>query len=156
MNRLSCGAACILTWWLLSGAGSQSFGQQYPFLSVPGAPKNVRTLFQDSRGRLWMGGDDLACFDGTRVFFLRDYGFPPAATYDISEDSSGAIWIGAETGVYRFANGHVVEIAKGVAVSVIAASADLAVAAMGPPGRGIPSSAFLGRMSRTGDTWRTE
>jgi tRNA A-37 threonylcarbamoyl transferase component Bud32/ligand-binding sensor domain-containing protein len=156
MNRLSCGAACILTWWLLAGAGSQSFGQQYPFLSVPGAPKNVRTLFQDSRGRLWMGGDDLACFDGTRVFFLRDYGFPPAATYDISEDSSGAIWIGAETGVYRFANGHVVEIAKGVAVSVIAASADLAVAAMGPPGRGIPSSAFLVRMSRTGDTWRTE
>ena len=156
MNRFSCAPSCILTLWLLAGTGSQAFGQQYPFLPVPGSPKNVRTLFQDSRGRLWLGGDDLAYFDGTRFSFLRDYGFPPAASYDITEDTSGAIWIGAETGVYRFSNGRVQEIAKGVAVSVIAASADLAVAAMGPPGRGIPNNASLVRMQRTGDAWRVE
>src|ERR1017187_1769821 len=117
MNRFSRRAACILVWWLLAGAGSQAFGQQYPFLPVAGSPKNVKALFQDSRGRLWLAGDELACFDGTHLFFLGDYGFPRAESYDIAEDTSGAIWIGAETGVYRFANGRVEEITKGVAVT---------------------------------------
>src|SRR5579864_118752 len=90
-------------------------GQQYPFLPVAGSPKSVKSLFQDSRGRLWLGGPQAACFDGTRFFALRDYGFPAAEAYDFSEDPSGAIWIGAETGVYRFANGKVEEVGKGVA-----------------------------------------
>jgi tRNA A-37 threonylcarbamoyl transferase component Bud32 len=98
----------------------------------------------------------LACFDGTRFFFLRDYGFPAATTYSIAEDASGAIWIGAETGVYRFANGRVEEISKGVAVSVTAATPDVVVAAMGPLGRGIPTTASLVRIQRMGTTWKTE
>ena len=157
MNGLSRGAACILVCWLVAHAGSRAYGQQYPFLPVAGSPKNVKTLFQDSRGRLWLGGDDLACFDGTHMFFLRDYGFPRAESYDITEDSSGAIWIGAETGVYRFANGPVQEIAEGAAVSVIAATPDLAVAAVGPLGKGIPiTTASLIRMQRTNGNWKTE
>src|ERR1039458_6735605 len=153
MSRFSRGAACILVWWLLAGSGSRAFGQQYPFLPVAGAPKGVTSLFQDSRGRLWMGGAELACFDGGRIFFLRDYGFPAVAAYDIAEDRSGAIWIGAETGVYRFANGRVEEIAKGVAVSVIAATPDAAVAAIGPLGRGLPDNASLVRIERIGSKW---
>ena len=43
MNRFSRGASCILIWCLLAGAGSQAFGQQYPFLPVAGSPKNVLT-----------------------------------------------------------------------------------------------------------------
>ena len=154
MNRFSRGASCILVWWLLAGAGSQAFGQQYPFLPVAGSPKNVKALFQDSRGRLWLAGDELACFDGTHLFFLGDYGFPRAESYDIAEDTSGAIWIGAETGVYRFANGRVEEITKGVAVSIIAATPGLVVAAMGPVGKGIPTDASLVRIQRTGGTWK--
>ena len=135
---------------------ASAWGQQYPFLPVAGSPKSVKSLFQDSRGRLWLGGPQAACFDGTRFFALRDYGFPQGEAYDFSEDPSGAIWIGAETGVYRFANGKVEEVAKGVGVSVIGVTAKLAVAAMGPAGLGIPRNATLYRIQRVGDKWQAE
>ncbi len=153
MNRPS---LALASFCLLSIAGSQALGQQYAFLPVPGSPKNVKALYQDSRGLLWLGGADVSCFDGTRFFSLRDYGFPPVESYDITEDSSGAIWIGAETGVYRFAGGRVEEIGNGVAVSVIAATPGFAIAAVGPLGKGIPTNASLIRMRRTGTAWRTE
>jgi len=82
----------------VAGAAPAALCQQYPFLAVPRSPKSVTTLFQDSRGRLWLGGPRSACFDGTRFFFLGDYGLPSGESYDFSEDPSGAIWIGAETG----------------------------------------------------------
>ncbi len=150
-NRI---ASCAVIWILL--AGFAAYGQQYPFLPVPRAPKNVMTLFQDSRGRVWVGGDQLACFDGARLYFLSDYGFPSATTYSITEDAGGAVWIGAETGVYRFSDGRVEEITKGVATSVIAATPEVVVAAMGPPGRGIPVNASLIRIQRSGNAWKTE
>jgi hypothetical protein len=153
VNRFFRGVSCIFVGWLLAGACSAALGQQYPFLPVPGSPKGVTNLFQDSRGRIWLGGAQLSCFDGTRFFSLADYGLPKVTTYDIAEDPSGAIWIGAETGVYRFANGRVEEITKGVAVSVIAATPDVAVAAVGPPGRGLPDNASLVRIERTGSIW---
>jgi len=134
----------------------QARGQEFAFLPVAGSPKRVTNLFQDSRGRLWLGGPQLACFDGTRIFFLRDYGFPSAETYDITEDLSGAIWIAAQTGVYRFANGKVEQTAKGVAVSVIAAGPDTAIAAVGPLGHGLPDDASLIRMRRQGNAWKSE
>ena len=130
--------------------------QQYPFLPVTGSPKIPKILFEDSSGRLWVGGPQLAFFDGTRFFYLRDYGFPLVEAYDFSEDPSGAIWIGAETGVYRFANGKLEEIGKGTAVSVIAAAATLAIAAMGPLGQGLPFQATLFRIQRTGAKWNLE
>jgi tRNA A-37 threonylcarbamoyl transferase component Bud32 len=157
MVRLLPSAARIFTWWLLAGVGSRALCQQYPFLPVVGSPKGVTNLFQDSRGRIWLGGAQLFCFDGARFFSLVDYGLPNATTYDVSEDPSGAIWIGAETGVYRFADGKVAEIAKGVAVSVIAAGADAAIAVVGPLGLGVPTTAAsLIRMQRQGGTWKTE
>ena len=131
-------------------------GQQYAFPAVPGAPKNPTLLFQDSRGRLWLGGEQLACFDGTRFFFLRDYGFPAATALDIAEDAGGAIWIGADSGVYRFSEGRVQQLAKGVAVSVIAGSADTAVAAIGPPGNSAPESTDLVRIQRKDGKWNVE
>jgi hypothetical protein len=157
MNRFSRGASYILVWWLLAGPASRARGQQYAFLPVAGSPKSVmHNLFQDSSGRLWLGGAEPACFDGVRFFVLRDYGFPAGEAYDFSEDSSGAIWIGSETGVYRFAKGRVEEVGKGFAVNVIPAAPDVAVAAMGPLGRGIPANTSLVRFQRTGETWEAE
>src|SRR5580692_4517393 len=148
-------ASCAVIWGLFAG-GTGAFAQQYPFLPVPGSPTSVKSLFQDSSGRLWLGGAQPACFDGTRFFFLREYGFPSVDAYDFSEDATGAIWIGAETGVYRFAKGRVEEVSKGVAVSVIAATADIALAAMGPLGQGVPSNASLFRIQRAGEQWKTD
>ncbi|HTR37965.1 MAG TPA: serine/threonine-protein kinase [Bryobacteraceae bacterium] len=133
-----------------------SLGQQYPFLPVAGAPNNVNVLFQDSLGRLWVGGDQLACFDGSHFFFLRDYGFPTVSSYSIAEDESGAIWIGAETGVFRFSGGHVEQVGQGVAVKVIPVRPDLVVAAVGPLGKGLPENASLVRFQRSGRVWKAE
>ena len=129
--------------------------QRFPIIRIPGSPKNVRVLFQDSRGRLWLGGDQLACFDGVRFFFLSDYGFPAVTSYSLAEDEAGAIWVGAESGVYRF-DRHVEQIASGVATSVIAVKPDLVLAALGPPGHGIPESASLVRIERIQKGWTTE
>src|SRR5580658_419531 len=156
LMRRSLVAFCVLVVWLLLGAGSEAFGQQYSFIFIPGAPKSEGVLFQDSKGRLWLGGVQLAFFDGSRFFFLRDYGFPSVGSYDITEDSSGTIWIGAETGVYRFSQGRVEQVSKGVAVSVIAATSDVVIAAVGPLGLGIPTNASLVRIQRVGGGWKSE
>jgi tRNA A-37 threonylcarbamoyl transferase component Bud32/ligand-binding sensor domain-containing protein len=116
----------------------------------------VRLLFQDSVGRLWTYGQEIACFDGVRFFYLRDYGLPPGDTVDVSEDPSGAIWIASERGVFRFADGHVDQIASGVATDVIPVSADLILAAIGPLGRGAPQEAHLLRIRRVAGRWIPE
>jgi hypothetical protein len=149
-------AFCAIVLGLLASESSTAFGQQYPFLPVAGSPKGSNGMFQDSRGRLWLAGQEPAWFDGTRFFSLRDYGFPAGAANNFSEDPSGAIWIAAETGVYRFANGKIDELGKGFAVSVITSTADLAVAVMGPVGQGWPRVATLFRIARAAGQWKTE
>ena len=153
---LGAGLTPLLVCLFFGFCANSALGQQYPFIPIPGAPKNIKTIFQDSRGRLWLGGTDLACFDGSRFFFLRDYGFPAVDTYDVAEDSSGTIWIGAETGVYRFSRGRTEQVSNGVAVSIIAAEPDVIVATVGPPGRGIPLQTSLVRIQRSGKRWETQ
>ena len=104
-----------------------------------------------------MKGADLSCFDGSRFFFLRDYGLPAATTLDIAEDATGAIWIGTENGVYRFWNGQVAEIGKGSASSVVPISPDVVAAVMGPPGRTVADrSSVLVRFERVGGGWKAK
>jgi len=138
---------------LLSAA---AHAQQYPFLPVAGAPKTVRLLFEDRRGRIWTLGEELTVFDGARFFNLRQYGLPWGDSYDVAEDASGADWIGAEQGVFRFAEGRVNQVAAGVAVSVVPISPDLALAAVGAAGKGTPHETRLVRIRRTGTKWSAE
>ena len=70
--------SCVLVLGYLVGGSPAAFGQQYPFIPVPGSPKGVSSLFEDSKGRLWLGGRQSACFDGARFFPLSDYGLPAA------------------------------------------------------------------------------
>jgi ligand-binding sensor domain-containing protein/tRNA A-37 threonylcarbamoyl transferase component Bud32 len=150
-----CCALCLV----LAGLGNLALGQQYPFLAVPGAPKGVTVLFQDSKGRLWLGGSQqVVCFDGARFFSLADYGMPPTVPNDIAEDSGGAIWIGADTGVYRFATGSVERVRGGSAVSVIPATPEVAIVAAGQPGRNTRSQGFvsLDRVERINGKWRSD
>jgi hypothetical protein len=76
MDRIYRYAWCGVAWWFLAATGSIAFAQQYPFLPVPGSPKGVTNLFQDSRGRIRLAGAQLSCFDGSRFFSLADYGLP--------------------------------------------------------------------------------
>ena len=143
----------VLIWCLLARLGSHLCAQQYPFLPVAGSPKGAANMFQDSTGRLWLGGEQLSCFDGARFFLLRDYGYPTTETYDITEDPSGAIWIGAAAGVYRFANGHISEIGKQGAYSVVAITPYYAAAVVAPAGQ---TTATLVRMRYSGRAWKTD
>ncbi len=103
-----------------------------------------------------MAGEDLACFDGARVFYLHDYGFPPGDTYQVSEDASGGIWIGGETGIYRFAKGRFEQVDHEVAANIIPVSPTLVVAAVGPAGKGLPQSATLVRIRKIGNAWKRD
>ncbi len=136
---------------LLIGSSPFAFGQQYSFLPVTGSPKAGANLFQDSRGRLWLGGTKSACFDGTRFFLLSDYGLPPVRVSDFSEDPGGAIWIATEVGIYRFANGRMEQLSKSAARNVIAVTSEVAVVL----GGGV-TGAPLVRIQRAGDRWKTE
>ena len=103
-----------------------------------------------------MAGEDLACFDGARIFYLRDYGFPPADTYQVSEDASGGIWIGGESGIYRFAKGRFEKVDNEVAANIFPVSPALVVAAVGPAGKGLPQNATLVRIRKIGNAWKRD
>jgi tRNA A-37 threonylcarbamoyl transferase component Bud32 len=148
-------ATCVIAWCL--AVGPPAFAQQYPFLQVPGAPKNITTLFQDSKGRLWVGAiDQLVCFDGARFLSLNSAGLPAAYVHMVTEDSSGALWIGTQRGLYRFSDGHVEQVGKGLVTGVVAALPDIVVASVGPLGAIASTNSSLVRAERTGKTWKTE
>jgi len=143
--------------WIVLLFADVVFGQQLPFLNIPGASRNIRALLQDHLGRLWIGADtNVACFDGARFFSLHEVGLPVTGVSGISEDSEGAIWIAADTGVYRFFRGALQEVARGYASSVIATSPTVVLASVGPQGQGIPDHPFLIRIRRIREAWTTE
>ena len=159
MGKSRIAKPCLALRFLLAGLAAVALGQQYPFLAIPGAPKGVRILFQDGKGRLWLGAaQQVVCFDGARFFSLADYGLPATVPSDIAEDSSGAIWIGADTGVYRFADGGVVRVRGGPAVSVVPAMPDIAIAAVLQTDRNARSRGptSLVRIERSGGKWSSQ
>ena len=147
-----------LIWAWLSFAG-WAVAQQYPFVAVkaPNPPQGVKGLFQDHIGRLWVRTtSDVACFDGSRFFYLRNYGFPDTEARSIAEDDDGAIWIGSSLGLHRFWKGKLVRIQEGVVPSVVRGAPGIILAAIGPPGKGLPGAADLYRIHREGSVWRSE
>ena len=133
--------------WVVLGLANVLFGQQMPFLFVPGGPTNVEAIFQDHVGRLWVGGaSDVACFDGTRFYSLREFGLPATTATAITEDGEGAIWIGTDLGVFRFQHGLLAQVMKG-RVSGLAAAYGAVVAS-------VESSLF--RIRWNGREWRAK
>ena len=104
VRRLGFGILCA---WL--GLARWAVAQQYPFVPIKAsnAPSNIMVLFQDSIGRIWTGTtSDLACFDGSRFFYLRDFGFPDTEVLSVAEDDQRGIWIASRAGLHRFAEGR--------------------------------------------------
>ena len=138
-----------LLWLLLANL---MFGQQFPFVLVPGGPANIQKIFQDHLGRLWVASStDLACFDGSRFYSLRDLGLQAFDVSAIAEDSDGAIWIGTGNGVYRFYTGQVERIMPGL-VRAVATTSGAVLAMVGLEGPSGPS--FLFRIRRNGTAWQ--
>lgn len=68
---------------------------------------NVKVLFQDSRGYIWVGTEDgLNRYDGYEfsVFKSHDEYFPICGNYilDICEDKKGNIWVGTTKGLSKY------------------------------------------------------
>jgi tRNA A-37 threonylcarbamoyl transferase component Bud32/ligand-binding sensor domain-containing protein len=101
-------------------------------------------MFQDSKGRLWLGtGDDLLCFDGVRFYSMRAFGFPREPVVGIAEDSDGGIWVATfggpvqtdegekrTGGLYRYQSGHVERISPWGFASVVSLAPGVMLATM--------------------------
>ena len=74
--------------------------------SLPG--NNVRSIFQDSRGRLWVGTDHgLALFHpatGTFTKVMRNADNHDDNVYDIREMSDGTLWVATDMGGVKVVN----------------------------------------------------
>lgn len=63
----------------------------------------VRCILQDSRGRLWVGGEGLYCFDGASAtsYLLTDDNGRGVTIKEMVESADGSIWCGTTGGLSR-------------------------------------------------------
>ena len=68
-----------------------------PFDSTSISDSEITAIFEDSRGRLWVGtrAGGVNRFDRARERFERVKAGPSRDITAIAEDSSGAIWVGS-------------------------------------------------------------
>lgn len=98
--------------WLIHDRGKMSFfnGSSFTsYLSPNGATDDPKCLYIDSLGRKWVGEA------GTGIFIWNDTvwsnlnnlnsGLPSNYVYSITNDSSGAIWIGTSAGLVKTTGG---------------------------------------------------
>tara|TARA_R110002072_G_scaffold273253_3_gene434059 strand:- start:20986 stop:22059 length:1074 start_codon:yes stop_codon:yes gene_type:complete len=78
-------------------------------VAVPAQMSNVvRCVLEDTRGRLWIGGEDLYCHDGTSLtcYDVRDDLGRSVTIKAIVEDADGHIWFGTTGGLTKLAGNH--------------------------------------------------
>jgi len=105
-------SAFVVSAFVLVLAAGVAHGQSYAFTTYrveDGIPQsNVRALFQDTRGYLWIGtnGGGVARWDGHsfQTFGTAD-GLPENRIYSFTEDPQGNLWIVTENGLARY-DGH--------------------------------------------------
>jgi hypothetical protein len=76
----------------------------------------VTALFADSKGRLWIGGDNgVTIYSGARNW--TRYRFPGSTVYSFAEQSNGTMWIGTNRGVVTHRSGKSVTDSEGKTVN---------------------------------------
>ena len=67
----------------------------------------VTALFADSKGQLWIGGENgITIYSGLRNW--KRYRFPGSTVYSFAEQSNGTMWIGTNKGVITHKSGKAV------------------------------------------------
>ena len=78
----------------------------------------VTALFADSKGRLWIGGDNgITIYTPSARTWTR-YKFPGSTVYSFAEQSGGVVWIGTNKGVITHKAGKTVTGKDGKQVNV--------------------------------------
>ena len=117
----------VLTLWLdKSGflwVGHESLGlavlrsgvrdEFLPDTDLPG--RTIRAMYRDSDDVLWIGGmSGLSRWEDDRHFvFGREHGLWNESIRQISEDTSGCIWLGTADGIMRISKRELAEVASG-------------------------------------------
>jgi len=78
----------------------------------------VTALFADSKGRLWIGGDNGVTIYTQSVRTWTRYKFPGSTVYSFAEQSGGVVWIGTNKGVITHKAGKTVTGKDGKPVNV--------------------------------------
>jgi PAS domain S-box-containing protein len=90
--------------WLIDSQGSHHI----PLEQTGGG--NIVTLFEDSHGRVWMGGGPAVFYEGGQFHELAKDSGAPRGDVRFTEDSQGAVWAASREGVFRFVDGRFVEL----------------------------------------------
>jgi ligand-binding sensor domain-containing protein len=103
-------------------AQTPHFQQYYPLKK--NQPVEIHTLFQDTRGYVWLGTDKgLFRFDGLEyIQFTEEDSLPDENVTAVAEDSLGRIWMGHENGqISYFDNGMIrlLESPEGFAIEPV-------------------------------------
>jgi hypothetical protein len=78
----------------------------------------VTALFVDSKGRLWIGGDNgITIYTPSARTWTR-YKFPGSTVYAFAEQNGGVVWIGTNKGVVTYKAGKTVTDKDGRSVNV--------------------------------------
>ena len=141
-----------------------ALGQQYPFIQVtkPGDPSHLGPMLEDSKGRLWVGGQSgAAIYDGARFFSISDLGMREGPPDDrdvrgFAEDDEGGVWICSFGGIYRFQGGRLQLVLAGACTSIVRAAPGIMLAALDPNSKAVSASAYLYRFRRKASLWETE
>lgn len=103
---------------VLAGCAMQQTPTQQPIELAPSAATIVdvpaemggvvRCVFEDTRGKLWIGGEDLYCHDGASLtcYDVRDDLGRGVTIKAIVEDSEGRIWCGTTGGITKIDGDH--------------------------------------------------
>jgi hypothetical protein len=78
----------------------------------------VTALFADSKGRLWIGGDNGITIYASGIKTWTRYKFPGSTVYSFAEQNGGVMWIGTNKGVITHKAGKTVTGKDGRPVSV--------------------------------------
>jgi signal transduction histidine kinase/ligand-binding sensor domain-containing protein len=92
------------------GLGRLNIGQcQLKHYTVQGFSSDVvRALYVDTKGTLWIGADQTGLYglkDGRFTNYRASNGLPGNTIAFITEDRSGALWVGTPSGIGRFKDG---------------------------------------------------
>jgi hypothetical protein len=68
----------------------------------------VTALFADSKGRLWIGGDNGVTIYSPGAKTWTRYKFPGSTVYSFAEQSGGVVWIGTNKGVVTYKAGKII------------------------------------------------